>query len=127
MPGALPVKAKAPLCPHITVQQLPPASSTSPLTCRTICARPAALAGAGLSVFGGYNILMAHNTLYRVGQRSHLLELLYGSRSCDGDTLVGGNCATYPGLGGWGPTANGACSAVLHAAAQAVVSAYAVV
>lgn len=40
--------------------------------------------GAGLGVYGGYNILMAHNTLYRVGKRSHMLEIKLGDRSCDG-------------------------------------------
>jgi fibronectin type 3 domain-containing protein len=55
--------------------------------------------GAGLGVNGGYNILMAWNTLYRVGRRSHLIEVVHGSRSCDGDTT---RCQANQTLGGWG-------------------------
>lgn len=55
--------------------------------------------GAGLGVNGGYNILMAYNTLYRVGRRSHLIEVVPGSRSCDGDTV---RCQANRALGGWG-------------------------
>ncbi len=57
--------------------------------------------GAGLGVNGGYNILMAHNTLYHVGQRDHVIEVVFGSRSCDGDTAA---CAHNQSLGGWGPS-----------------------
>ena len=39
--------------------------------------------GAGLGVNGGYNVLIAWNTLYRVGTRSHVLEAGFGARSCD--------------------------------------------
>ena len=35
--------------------------------------------GAGLGVNGGYNILMAYNTMYRVGQRSHVVEFVFGA------------------------------------------------
>ncbi len=55
--------------------------------------------GAGLGVNGGYNTVMAFNTLYRVGQRSHVVEFVHGSRSCDGDTA---SCARNHDLGGWG-------------------------
>jgi len=55
--------------------------------------------GAGLGVNGGYNIIMAHNTLYRVGSRSHTVEFVHGSRSCDGDTV---RCRENNRLGGWG-------------------------
>ncbi len=62
--------------------------------------------GAGLGVNGGYNILLAHNTLYRVGSRDHLLEFEFGHRSCDG--LAGdpgrGACGDCLALGGWGTT-----------------------
>ncbi len=58
--------------------------------------------GAGLGVSGGYNILFAYNTLYRVGARSHLLEVGFGGRSCDGDTNLPGQCATNLAAGGWG-------------------------
>ncbi len=59
--------------------------------------------GAGMGVNGGYNILLAYNTLYRVGNRSHALEFVQGIRS-------GGNitkCSYYLSLGGWGTTVPG--------------------
>jgi uncharacterized protein (TIGR03437 family) len=59
--------------------------------------------GAGLGVNGGYNILMGWNTLYRVGRRSHLIEVVPGSRSCDGNTA---RCEANRVAGGWG-TATG--------------------
>lgn len=55
--------------------------------------------GPGMGVNGGYNILLAHNTLYRVGRRSHGLEVVFGSRSCDGDTV---RCRQNLLQGGWG-------------------------
>jgi len=58
--------------------------------------------GAGLGVSGGYQILFAYNTLYRVGQRSHLLEFGFGGRSCDGDSNLPGQCAANLAAGGWG-------------------------
>ncbi len=63
--------------------------------------------GAGLGVNGGYDILMAYNTLYRVGSRSHLLEVVFGSRSCDGSPGDTGRerCQQYLNHGGWGTTA----------------------
>jgi hypothetical protein len=62
--------------------------------------------GAGLGVNGGYNILLAYNTLYRVGTRSHMLEVTHGSRSCDGVPGDEGRerCQQYLDLGGWGTT-----------------------
>lgn len=60
--------------------------------------------GAGFGVNGGYNILLAHNTLYRVGSASHGMEFVFGLRGCDGDT---GRCAAHRALGGWGPSAAG--------------------
>ncbi len=58
--------------------------------------------GAGLGVNGGYNILMAYNTLYNVGRRSHVVEFVYGGRSCDGNDAA----ACNPNLqaGAWGST-----------------------
>lgn len=41
--------------------------------------------GAGLGVWGGYNILVAHNTVYKVGKRSHMIEVNLGDHSCDGE------------------------------------------
>ncbi|HEU4388390.1 MAG TPA: right-handed parallel beta-helix repeat-containing protein [Blastocatellia bacterium] len=63
--------------------------------------------GAGLGVQGGYNILMAYNTLYRVGRRSHLIGAGFGERSCDGQPGDGGRsrCGDYLAGGGWGTTA----------------------
>lgn len=57
--------------------------------------------GAGLGVNGGYNILFAYNTLYRVGRRSHVLEVVPGGRGCDGDTA---KCRAHRDAGGWGVT-----------------------
>ena len=54
--------------------------------------------GAGLGVNGGYNVLLAHNTLYRIGTRSHTLEVVYGERACDGSPAT---CAAYRSQGGW--------------------------
>ncbi|KAF6251939.1 hypothetical protein COO60DRAFT_1704518 [Scenedesmus sp. NREL 46B-D3] len=59
--------------------------------------------GAGLGVAGGYNVLMAYNTVYRCGERSHMVEFVYGERSCDGDTDLDGMCNTNANAGGWGP------------------------
>lgn len=55
--------------------------------------------GAGLGVNGGYQILLAHNTLYQVGERSHLFEAVFGLRSCDGNRT---DCAANNAAGGWG-------------------------
>ena len=57
--------------------------------------------GAGLGVNGGFRILLAFNTLYRVGSRSHAIEVVQGSRGCDGDVAA---CQTRRDLGGWGTT-----------------------
>lgn len=56
--------------------------------------------GAAVGVNGGYNILLAYNTFYRVGQRSHGLEVVFGLRSCDRDTA---KCSVNRNNGGWGP------------------------
>lgn len=62
--------------------------------------------GGALGVQGGYNILMAYNTCYRIGSRSHLFEAVYGGRSCDGQPGDNGreNCTDYLAAGGWGTT-----------------------
>jgi len=57
--------------------------------------------GAGVGVNGGYNILIAYNTLYKVGARSHAVEFVAGRRGCDGDTA---RCAEHRQQGGWGTT-----------------------
>ncbi|MBI2298266.1 MAG: right-handed parallel beta-helix repeat-containing protein [Armatimonadetes bacterium] len=63
------------------------------------------IAGVGLSASGGYNILFAHNTLYRVAISTNIsygiILFVHGSRSNDGNTA---ECARLIGLGGWGTT-----------------------
>lgn len=58
--------------------------------------------GAGLGVNGGYNILMAHNTLYKVGTRDHVIEVVFGSHGCDGNSS---ECQSRINQGGWGSAA----------------------
>lgn len=58
--------------------------------------------GAGLGVNGGFNVLLAHNTLYRVGSRSHLVEFVHGRRGCDGNDVAA--CQPLLDAGGWGST-----------------------
>ena len=60
--------------------------------------------GACLGVNGSYNILFAFNTCYRVGARSHVIEVAFGARSCDGDAA---QCAARQNEGGWGPSTIG--------------------
>ncbi len=55
--------------------------------------------GAGMGVNGGYDVLFAHNTLYRIGSRSHVFEAVFGGRSCDGITAT---CEANRLAGGWG-------------------------
>lgn len=64
------------------------------------------IAGAGLGVNGGYNILLAYNTVYRVGSRSHMVEVTFGNRSCDGRPGDEGRqrCQQNLDAGGWGTT-----------------------
>ena len=64
--------------------------------------------GAALGVNGGYGILIAHNTAYKVGNRSHLLEVVFGERSCDGSSSA---CTQRVNAGAWGPTAIGSDNA----------------
>jgi len=62
--------------------------------------------GAAWGVQGGWKILIAHNTAWRVGSRSHLIEVVYGLRSCDGQEGDDGReaCQTFLDEGGWGTT-----------------------
>ncbi len=60
--------------------------------------------GACMGVNGGYNILLAFNTCYRVGERSHLLEIVFGLRGCDGNS---DQCADFLTAGGWGTSLTG--------------------
>ena len=59
--------------------------------------------GAGLGVNGGYNIVMAHNTLFHVGSISHTLEFFHGGQGCNGYNIS--QCNYYHNHAGWGPVA----------------------
>ncbi len=66
--------------------------------------------GTGLSAAGGYNILFAYNTLYRVGIAPTigypLFEAVHGERGCAATTELPyplNRCNTYNSQGGWGP------------------------
>lgn len=63
--------------------------------------------GAGLGVNGGYNILLAYNTIYRVGTRSHTIEFVFGLRSCDGWASTPEACTQRLNAGGWGTATTG--------------------
>lgn len=62
--------------------------------------------GAGVGVQGGYDILIAYNTFFEVGRRSHVLEVVFGGRTCDGQPGDEGRerCDQYLAAGGWGST-----------------------
>ncbi len=62
--------------------------------------------GAGLGVNGGYNVLIAWNTLYRVGSRSHVIEAGFGARSCDAADVPAERqqCEARLATGAWGTT-----------------------
>lgn len=55
--------------------------------------------GAGVGVNGGNRILIYDNLFVNVGERSHLLEVVNGLRSCDGDVA---KCQAYIEAGAWG-------------------------
>lgn len=62
--------------------------------------------GTGLAVTGGYNILLAHNTLYRIayntpnGPGYGLITIFHGNRTCS-DTAEA--CQRMVSQGAWGP------------------------
>lgn len=60
--------------------------------------------GAAFGVNGGRDIVIANNVAYRVGSRSHVIEVAFGARTCDGDTAA---CRTRLAQGGWGTTTVG--------------------
>jgi len=62
--------------------------------------------GAGVGVNGGFQVLVAHNTMYDVGSRGHALEVAYGRRSCDGQPGDEGRerCQQLLDGGAWGTT-----------------------
>ena len=55
--------------------------------------------GAGVGVNGGRNVAITSNVMVRVGARSHVIEVGFGSRSCDGDTA---RCTALLAQGAWG-------------------------
>lgn len=61
--------------------------------------------GAAVGVNGGRNVLVAHNTFVNVGTRSHVVEVGFGLRTCDGDRAA---CAARLAAGGWGTATAGA-------------------
>ncbi len=62
--------------------------------------------GAGVGVNGGFQVLVAHNTMYSVGSRGHAMEVAYGRRSCDGQPGDEGRerCQQLLDGGAWGTT-----------------------
>jgi hypothetical protein len=62
--------------------------------------------GAGVGVNGGFQVLVAHNTMYKVGSRGHAMEVAYGRRSCDGQPGDEGRerCQQLLDGGAWGTT-----------------------
>ncbi len=58
--------------------------------------------GAGMGVNGGYNILLAYNTLYRVGRNSHAIEVVFGGRGCGGEADHLAAARANHDAGGWG-------------------------
>lgn len=60
--------------------------------------------GAAFGVNGGSDILIENNRADRVGTRSHLIEVTFGSRSCDGNTA---RCAALIRQGAWGVAVTG--------------------
>ncbi|MFZ2658078.1 MAG: right-handed parallel beta-helix repeat-containing protein [Victivallales bacterium] len=68
--------------------------------------------GTGIGVAGGYNVLLAYNTLYKVatdsGNGYPFLRLAFGTRSCfeaseNGEDNAEKNSRGYLRMGGWGP------------------------
>jgi hypothetical protein len=60
--------------------------------------------GAGIGIQGGYDVVVTENVFYDVGERSHMIEIGYGLRTCDGQPGDEGRerCAEYRDAGGWG-------------------------
>ena len=54
---------------------------------------------AGMGVNGGYNVLLAYNTLYKAGTNDHVIEVVQGTRGNNGDTA---RCIALNAAGGWG-------------------------
>jgi hypothetical protein len=77
--------------------------------------------GAALGVNGGYASLLAYNTAYRTGRRDHLLEVVFGERSCDGTGEDDPVCTGIRNAGGWGPRHGGGDPAMIGDSQTAVV------
>jgi len=60
--------------------------------------------GAGVGVNGGAAIVIQDNVMANVGSRSHVIEVGFGSRSCDGDAE---RCRALLARGGWGTAVPG--------------------
>jgi len=62
--------------------------------------------GAAFGVNGSANVLIRRNIATRIGSRSHVIEVGYGSRSCDGRPGDAGRsrCSSFLRAGGWGTT-----------------------
>ena len=63
--------------------------------------------GAAFGVAGASDTLIAYNTAYRIGERSHLIEVVLGRRGCDGapdDANAVAACRAQLVRGGWGTT-----------------------
>lgn len=59
---------------------------------------------AGMGVHGGYNVLLAHNTLYRAGVNDHLIEIRHGDHVCAEDYAI---CVSNRAAGAWGRLTGG--------------------
>ena len=60
--------------------------------------------GAGVGVNGGATIVIQDNVMANVGARSHVIEVGFGSRSCDGDAT---RCRALLARGAWGTAVPG--------------------
>jgi hypothetical protein len=78
--------------------------------------------GSALGVNGGFVTLLAYNTAYRTGTRDHLIEVVFGERSCDGTGDDDDLCARARDGGGWGPRASGGDPAPIGNSQVAVVN-----
>ncbi|HYP21887.1 MAG TPA: right-handed parallel beta-helix repeat-containing protein, partial [Chloroflexia bacterium] len=56
--------------------------------------------GTGVGVYGGYDILVAHNVLYNVGTTSQMIALAFGRRHCANTTI----CEPQRTNGAWATT-----------------------
>lgn len=62
--------------------------------------------GAAFGAAGGYDVVFAHNTAFRVGSRSQLVDVVLGRRGCDGapdNADAVSHCQALHDAGGWGP------------------------